>query len=77
MLVGRPRSRLATVLAVRGLLQQDLVAASGVSRPTVSAAYHDKPGVSLETWLKLAAALNARLDEIAPPELAARVAAVN
>lgn len=70
-----PLSRLADLLEQRRLTQTDLVALSGVSRPTINSAYHGRQ-VSVDTWVRLAVALNVSISEIAPPEDAARVVAV-
>jgi transcriptional regulator with XRE-family HTH domain len=69
-------SRLAALLAQRGMSQVQLCDRSGVSRQTVSNAYHGNRPVSLETWIRLANALNVSVSEIAPAAAAARIAAV-
>jgi DNA-binding Xre family transcriptional regulator len=71
----RTRTRLARVLFDRALTHDELSAASGVSRQTLSTAVNGRH-VSLDTWLRRAAALGVTVGEIAPPEDAARIVAV-
>lgn len=71
----RSRTRLAWLLFERTMTHDDLCAASGVSRQTLSNAVNGRH-VSLETWIKLAAALGVPVREIAPPDEAARIVAV-
>jgi transcriptional regulator with XRE-family HTH domain len=73
--ITRAGTRLAAVLLALNTTQQELMDRSGVSRQTVSNAYHGRP-VSIETWIRLANALNVSLAEIAPADEAARIAAV-
>lgn len=71
----RARTRLAELLFRRRLTQADASDLAGLSRQTISHAYHGRP-VSLDTWVRLANALNVSVSEIAPAEDAARIVAV-
>lgn len=75
MPLTRANTRLAATLLAHDKTQQELVDCSGVSRVTVWNAYHGRP-VSIDTWIRLANALNVAVAEIAPPDVAAIIAAV-
>jgi transcriptional regulator with XRE-family HTH domain len=69
------RTRLACLLFERSISHEAFCATSGISRQTLSNAVNGRR-VSLETWVRLAAALNVTVREIAPPDEAARIVAV-
>jgi transcriptional regulator with XRE-family HTH domain len=69
------RTRVAEILGQRGWSQGELVRRSGVNRMTVWWAFHGTSEVSLDSWLKLARALEVPLSEIAPDQ-AAKLAGV-
>jgi transcriptional regulator with XRE-family HTH domain len=73
--ITRASTRLAAVLHGMNITQQELIERSGVSRQTVSNAYHGR-AVSVETWIRLAETLGIAVQEIAPPKDAARIIAV-
>jgi DNA-binding CsgD family transcriptional regulator/DNA-binding Xre family transcriptional regulator len=56
---------LATVLAERGISQDELVRRTGLASRTVSHAYHGR-SVSLRTWVKIAMALDVEPAELDP-----------
>jgi len=58
------RNRIRELRAERGLTQQDLADAIGVSRQTVNAIEGEKYSPSLEAAFQIAAALGRGLDEV-------------
>lgn len=58
------RNRIRELRAERGLTQQELADAIGVSRQTVNAIEGEKYSPSLEAAFQIAAALGKRLDEV-------------
>ena len=56
---------LATILAERGISQDELVRRTGLTGRTVSHAYHGR-SVSFRTWVKIAMALDVELEELDP-----------
>lgn len=62
------RSRLAEILDARGWSQSRLSREAGVNHMTVGWAYHSTADVSLESWVKIARALDVPLSEIAPDQ---------
>ena len=75
MPLTRANTRLAATLLARDMTQQELVDCSGISRVTINNIYHGR-SASLDTWVRLANALNVAIAEIAPPDVAALIAAV-
>lgn len=58
-------SPLARVLWAHSITQADLAARSGMSKQTISDAYHGR-SVSLETWVTLAKSIHVPLRTISP-----------
>jgi putative molybdopterin biosynthesis protein len=73
--MGALQSRLAELRQRRGIRQQDLAAAAGVSRQALSAVEAGRSGPSVELALRLAAALGCRVDELFWIDDAAPIAA--
>lgn len=63
--LGAYPSRLAELMAERGLTQRELQRLTGLPIQTVTSAYHSRP-IQLETAIKIAKALHVPLDVIAP-----------
>lgn len=76
MSIPRTDTPLAELLYARRLTQTDLVTMSGVSRTTVWRAVYGKE-IGIEVWIKLAAALNVSVGDIAPAAVAAQIALVS
>jgi transcriptional regulator with XRE-family HTH domain len=59
-------SMLAVVLANLKVSQGELARRSGLTRQTISDAYHGRGGVSLSSWVKIAKALHVPLSRVSP-----------
>ena len=69
------RTKLAETLWRLGLTQVRACEITGVSRQTLSHAYAGRP-VTDNVWIRLADRLNVSIAEIAPADVAAKIAAV-
>ena len=67
--LGPHPSRLADLMAERGISQKELQRLTGLPIQTVTSAYHSRP-ILLETAIKIAKALHVPLDVIAPEHAA-------
>jgi len=57
---------LAGVLDALHVSQGELARRAGLTRQTVSDAYHGREGVSLPSWIKIAKALHVPLSRVSP-----------
>jgi len=62
--IARVRNRIRELRTERGLTQQDLADAIGVSRQTVNAIEGEKYSPSLEAAFRIAEVLGKKLDEV-------------